>query len=260
MTDQKMMNIDILNRNMEADGSEEDVIKKVAIVGAGTMGQGIAILAASKGLDVVLIEASKNDAELSLKAIEEYIDSEIARWTMTASEKKAVISRIQITWDIADAQYTDIVIEAVTESFDVKTSVLKQLDELCPAEMIFVTNTSALGISMLAAETKRPENIIGMHFLNPVPKIPLVEIVRARFTSDETFQLVEDFAKTLDKTAVEVYEYPGYVTTRIILPLLNEAMHVVMEGVASIEGVDTAMKLGYNFPIGPLALADQIGP
>lgn len=256
MTEEQMMDIEILDRDMD-DG--DDTIKNVAVIGAGVMGQGIAILAASKGLEVVLVEREKEAAEESLISIGEYINAEIARWTMTASEKKAILARINVSWDIEDAQFADIVIEAVSENFEAKAEVLKKLDKACKEETVFVTNTSALSISILASETKRPEKIIGMHFLNPVPKIPLVEIVRARKTSDDTFQLVEQFAKTLDKTAVEVYEYPGYVTTRIIIPLINEAIHVVMEGIATAEGVDTAMKLGYNFQNGPLALADQIG-
>ena len=178
---------------------------------------------------------------------------------MTPSEKKAIQSRIDVSFEDTDVQYVDIVIEAVNESFDTKSRVLKKADELCPEKTIFITNTAALSITQLAAETNRPDKIIGMHFLNPVPKIPLVELVRARKTSDETMVIVKEFAKVLDKTAVEVYEYPGYVTTRVIIPLINEAMHIVMEGVATAEGVDTAMRLGYNFPIGPLALADQIG-
>ena len=259
MADETMMDIEILDREMELEDDSDDSLKKVAVVGAGIMGQGISILAASKGLDVILIEATKEDGERSLTEMEKYIDSEIARWTMTASEKKAIMSRVEISWEIEDAQYSDIVIEAVSENFEVKSKVLKALDKVCPAKTIFITNTSALSISMLASETERPDKIIGMHFLNPVPKIPLVEIVRARKTSDETFKVVEEFARTLDKRAVEVYEYPGYVTTRLIIPLLNEAMHVVMEGIASPDGVDTAMRLGYNLQIGPLALADQIG-
>lgn len=258
MTEEQMMDIEILDRDMDIDDGD-DTIKNVAVIGAGVMGQGIAILAASKGLEVVLVEREKKAAEESLISIGEYIDAEIARWTMTGSEKKAILARINVSWEIEDAQFADIVIEAVTENFEAKAEVLKKLDKACKKETVFVTNTSALSISILASETERPEKIIGMHFLNPVPKIPLVEIVRARKTSDDTFQLVEQFAKTLDKTAVEVYEYPGYVTTRIIIPLINEAIHVVMEGIATAEGVDTAMKLGYNFQNGPLALADQIG-
>jgi 3-hydroxybutyryl-CoA dehydrogenase len=259
MASEKVMDIEILNREINNEGSDHDTIKSVAIVGAGVMGQGISILAASKGLDVILIEVNKAAAELSIKEIDKYIDGEIARWTMTASEKKAILARIQTSWDIQDAQYSDIAIEAVTENFETKTRVLSGLSEHCSDDTILITNTSALSISSIAENIPSPERIIGMHFLNPVPKIPLVELVRARKTSDETVKKAEAFSKMLDKTAVEVYEYPGYITTRIIIPLINEAIHVVMEGIASAQGVDTAMKLGYGFPIGPLSLADQIG-
>ena len=259
MADEKVMDIEILNREIEMENESEDVIKKVAVIGGGVMGQGISILCASKGLDVILFEIDDDSCQKSLVEIEKYIDNEIARWTLTPSEKKAIQSRIDVSFEDTDVQYVDIVIEAVNESFDTKSRVLKKADELCPEKTIFITNTAALSITQLAAETNRPDKIIGMHFLNPVPKIPLVELVRARKTSDETMVIVKEFAKVLDKTAVEVYEYPGYVTTRVIIPLINEAMHIVMEGVATAEGVDTAMRLGYNFPIGPLALADQIG-
>jgi 3-hydroxybutyryl-CoA dehydrogenase len=259
MADENVMDIEILNRDMELNEESDDVIKKVAVIGGGVMGQGISILAASKGLDVFLFELNEDACNRSKVGIEKYIDSEIARWTMTPSEKRAILSRVQFTWEALDAKYADIVIEAVNENFETKAHIMRELDAICPPETIFITNTAALSISALASQTQRPDKIVGMHFLNPVPKIPLVELVRARMTSDETVQKVKEFAKVLDKTAVEVYEYPGYITTRIIVPLINEAMHVVMEGVATAEGVDTAMKLGYNFPIGPLALADQIG-
>jgi 3-hydroxybutyryl-CoA dehydrogenase len=151
------------------------------------------------------------------------------------------------------------VIEAVDEDFELKKSIFKKLDQICPPETIFVSNTSTLSLTKISEVTKRPDKIIGMHFLNPVPKVPLVELVRALKTSDETFKKVKAFAEQIGKTVVEVYEYPGFVTTRVILPMLNEAMHVLMEGIATAEGIDTAMKLGYNFQMGPLEMADTMG-
>jgi len=187
------------------------------------------------------------------------MDAEIDRWTMTESEKKAILSRTTVTEEIDSAIYGDVVIEAITESLVAKQNLLKKIDEICDDETVFVTNTSALSITEIAEVTNRPEKIIGMHFLNPVPKIPLVEIVRGLKTSDDTFILIKEFSETLDKTAVEVYEYPGYITTRVIVPMINEAMYILMEGVASAEHIDTAIKLGYNFSKGPLSLADMIG-
>jgi len=254
-----IMDINIL-RQAELEGSDAvDAVKVVAVFGAGTMGQGISQLIASKGMEVLLIERDKDMAKLGFKQLEENIDQEIARWTMTESEKRAILSRIKVSSKVEDAIHGDLVIEAITENLQAKQNLLQKIDTICEPETIFITNTSALSITEIASSTTRQDRVIGMHFLNPVPKIPLVEIVRGLKTSDETYQFIKQFAETLDKTAVEVFEYPGYITTRVIVPMINEAIHILMEGVASAEHIDTAMKLGYNFPRGPLALADQIG-
>ena len=187
------------------------------------------------------------------------MDAEISRWTMTESEKRAILSRTTFTSDIESATYGDLVIEAVTENLVVKQNLLRKIDNICDKNTIFITNTSALSITEIAAVSERQDKIIGMHFLNPVPKIPLVEIVRGLKTSDETFRIVKEFSENMDKTAVEVFEYPGYITTRVIVPMINEAMYILMEGVASAEDIDIAVKLGYNFSKGPLSLADMIG-
>jgi 3-hydroxybutyryl-CoA dehydrogenase len=210
-------------------------------------------------MDVILIERTEELAKAGLQKLDESMDAEIARWTMTQSEKKAILSRTTVTSDIGSAIYGDLVIEAITENLSAKQNLLKKIDSICEKNTIFVTNTSALSITEIASVTERQDKIIGMHFLNPVPKIPLVEIVRGLKTSNETYKLMKEFSETLDKTAVEVFEYPGYITTRVIIPMINEAMYILMEGVASAEHIDTAIKLGYNFPQGPLRLADRIG-
>lgn len=260
MADQNdVMNIEILNRSELDELNTEEQIQKVVVFGAGTMGQGISQLIASKGMDVILIERYKELVGIAKNKLEETMDAEIARWTMTESEKKAIMSRTTITSDIESAVYGDLVIESINEDLTAKRNLFIKIDKICEKDTIFVTNTAALSITEIASVTERQDKIIGMHFLNPVPKIPLVEIVRGLKTSNETYELTKDFAETLDKTAVEVFEYPGYITTRVIVPMINEAMYILMEGVASAEHIDTAIRLGYNFSKGPLALADGIG-
>lgn len=257
--EKKVMNIEILSRGALELEESDQAIKKAVVIGAGIMGRGISQLIASKGIDVILIERNQEGAESGRARLEESMDAEIERWTMTESEKKAILSRTTVTSEIESAIYGDVVIESITENLVAKQNLLKKIDDICDKETIFVTNTSALSITEIAEVTQRQEKIIGMHFLNPVPKIPLVEIVRGLKTSDETFNIIKEFSETLDKTAVEVYEYPGYITTRVIVPMINEAMYILMEGVASAEHIDTAVKLGYNFSKGPLSLADMIG-
>ena len=260
MADNKnVMDIEILSRSGLEELDSEGKISKVVVIGAGTMGQGISQLIASKGIDVILIERYDELAKLAVKRLEDNMNSEIARWTMTEAEKKAILSRIKVTSNIETAVYGDIVIEAINENLVTKQNCLKKIDEICNKDTIFVTNTSALSITEIAAVTNRQDKVIGMHFLNPVPKIPLVEIVRALKTSDETYNTVKEFSERIDKTAVEVFEYPGYITTRVIVPMINEAMYILMEGVASAEHIDTAVKLGYGFSKGPLTIADMIG-
>ena len=257
--DKNVMNIEILSRGTLEIEETEQTIKKAVVIGAGIMGRGISQLIASKGIDVILIERDPEGAESGKQKLEESIDAEIERWTMTESEKRAILSRTTVTSDIQSAIHGDVVIESITENLVAKQNLIKKIDSICDPETIFVTNTSALSITEIAEVTGRPEKVIGMHFLNPVPKIPLVEIVRGLKTSDDTFNVIKEFSETLDKTAVEVYEYPGYITTRVIVPMINEAMYILMEGVASAEHIDTAVKLGYNFSKGPLSMADMIG-
>ncbi len=238
---------------------EKDQIGYIAIIGLGVMGRGICQTIAAAGMDVLGVERNRETVELSITAIKSNLDREIQRWAITKNERQAILSRIKITDEIEQITECDLVIEAIDEEFSTKQNLFNTIDSLCPPHTIIISNTSTLNLTKLAAKTNRADRIIGMHFLQPVPKIPLVEIIRALKTSDETFLKVKDFAEHLGKTVVEVYEYPGFVTTRVIVPMLNEAMHVLMEGIATAEGIDTAMRLGYNLTMGPLELADTIG-
>jgi 3-hydroxybutyryl-CoA dehydrogenase len=234
-------------------------IRAVGLVGGGTMGQGIAITCAAAGLDVLLREKTPELARESLEEIGHALDRDIAKWRRTQSEKKAVLGRVRTLDDFDALEKADIIIECVPEDLELKTSIFQRLDQICPPEDILATNTSSLSVTEIGARTRRSDRVIGLHFLQPVPKVPLVEVVRGLGTSDATFRQALDFVRVLGKTGIEVFEYPGYVTTRVILPFVNEAMHVVMEGVATPDAVDTSMKLGYGLPVGPLALADRIG-
>lgn len=235
-------------------------INKVIVCGGGVMGRGIAQLIASTGTEATLVDLTDEIVSESLRLLSEEMDSEIEKWGMTLSEKKAILSRIKGSTQLVDTCDVPLVIEAIPEDLEKKRKLFKELDNLCSKDTIIVTNTSTISITELAAVTKRPDKVVGMHFLFPVTKIPLVEIVRGLKTSQKTYDFVRQFAEEqLNKKAVSVYEYPGYVTTRIIVPFLNEAMHVLMEGNASAEDIDTAMKLGYGFNIGPLSLADLMG-
>lgn len=232
---------------------------KFVVVGAGVMGQGLAQAIAALGHEVTLLDRTTKLAEKGIKGIAESIDREIGRWGLTKSDKKAILARIYPSSDLSVAEDAEIVFEAVWEELDKKRALFEKLDSVCSAETVFVTNTGTLSISEIAQATERPEKVIGMHFLNPVTKIPLVEIVKGLKTDEATFRKAVEFADLLEKKWITVNEYPGYVTTRIIVPLLNEAMHVLMEGVATAEDVDEAMKLGFGFNVGPLALADMMG-
>jgi 3-hydroxybutyryl-CoA dehydrogenase len=234
-------------------------LRTVGVVGAGTMGQGIALACATAGLDVLVHDRSPEMAARALREIEETLDRDIAKWRRTEGEKRAALARIRGVQAMEQLEAAQFVIESVPDVLEVKTQVFHELDRVCPPEDVLATNTSTLSVTEIAAGTKRPDRIIGLHFLHPVPVVPLVEVVRGLATSDQTFRTALELVRLLGKTGVEVFEYPGYVTTRVILPFLNEAMHVVMEGVATAEAVDTSMRLGYGLPAGPLALADRMG-
>lgn len=238
---------------------ELERIEYVAIIGGGVMGQGIAQTISSAGIDVLIIEKDEQHLQFAQDRLGESMDREISRWAMTKSEKKAILSRIKWSCDISEVSECDLIIEAVDENLELKKSLIEKVDSLAGSSTVIVSNTSTFSLTEIAASTHRPEKIIGMHFLNPVPKVPMVEVVKGFNTSEETLVKVKAFATRIGKTAVEVYEYPGFVTTRAIVPLLNEAMYILMEGVATADGIDTAMKLGYNFPMGPLEMADAMG-
>ncbi|MCX6174240.1 MAG: 3-hydroxyacyl-CoA dehydrogenase NAD-binding domain-containing protein [Ignavibacteriales bacterium] len=240
---------------------EEDLgrIDYVAIIGGGVMGQGIAQTIANAGVDVLLIEKSEEQLERAKENLTATMEREIARWALTQSEMNSVLSRIKWTTELSEIPECDIIIEAVDENYDLKRKIFKELDLIAKPETIFISNTSTLSLTKIAEVTNRRDRIIGMHFLNPVPKVPLVELVRALETSDKTVEIIKKFASRIGKTAIPVYEYPGFVTTRAIVPLLNEAMHILLEGLATAKDIDTAMRLGYNFKVGPLEMADTMG-
>jgi len=235
------------------------IVRTVGIVGAGTMGQGIAVACAAAGLDVLVSERTSQSAQAAMAEIVQGLDHDIAKWRRTESEKRAILARIRTVDSFGALEAAQLVVEAVPDDLELKTAIFQELDLACPPEDILATNTSALSVSEIAARTKRPDRILGLHFLTPVPVVPLVEVVRGLSTSDQTLRDALEFVRLLGKTGIEVFESPGYVTTRVILPFINEAMHVVLEGVASAEAVDTSMRLGYGMPLGPLALADRMG-
>jgi 3-hydroxybutyryl-CoA dehydrogenase len=223
------------------------------------MGQGIAVACAGAGLDVVVSEKTEERAAQCLDDVARALDRDISKWRRTEGEKRAILARVRATTGLAALSAAHLVVECVSEDLELKTSIFQELDRVCSPTIVLATNTSALSVTEIGARTLRPDRVIGLHFLAPVPQIPLVEVVRGLRTSDATYASALEFVRLLDKTGVEVFESPGYVTTRVMIPFLNEAMHVVMEGVATPQAVDTAMKLGYGLPIGPLGLADRMG-
>jgi 3-hydroxybutyryl-CoA dehydrogenase len=236
-----------------------DKFQSVGVIGLGIMGQGIVETVASAGIEVIGIEKNEKTLKEGMDGLGRAMDLEIKRWGRTASEKRAVLSRVKGSTQLADVKNCEIVIEAVDENFELKRQIIESFYSIGKEDAVFVSNTATLSLSKLAQFAKRADRIIGLHFLNPVPRIPVVEVVRAMKTSDETFALVKSFAERIGKTAVEVFEYPGFITTRVILPMLNEAMHAHMEGIARAEDIDTAMRLGYGMQMGPLEMADAMG-
>jgi 3-hydroxybutyryl-CoA dehydrogenase len=255
MVEENLKLEDLLGKN----NFNDEAVNSVAIIGAGVMGQGIAQTISSSGIDVVIIERNEDNLNKAKESLGDSIDNEIKRWALTQSEKKAIFSRINWELSIEKVKECDLIIEAVDEDLELKKEIFKTIDKLARKETIFISNTSTLSLTKIAESTNRRDKIIGMHFLNPVPKVPLVELVKCLYTSNETVEKVKSFAARIGKTPVEVYEYPGFVTTRAIVPLLNEAMYILLEGVATARDIDTAMKLGYNFQTGPLEMADMMG-
>ncbi|AEG14816.1 3-hydroxybutyryl-CoA dehydrogenase [Desulfofundulus kuznetsovii DSM 6115] len=234
-------------------------VQKVMVVGAGQMGSGIAQVAAVAGCRVILNDIKDEFVQRGLSNIEKNLSRDVSKGRLQEDQKAEILARITPSTSLADAKDVDLVIEAAIENMEVKSSIFKQLDEICPAHTILATNTSSLPITQIAAATKRPEKVIGMHFMNPVPVMKLVEVIRGLATSDETFAVVKAMSERMGKVPVEVNDAPGFVSNRVLLPMINEAIFCVYEGIATPEAVDQVMKLGMNHPMGPLALADLIG-
>lgn len=234
-------------------------IKTVMVVGAGQMGSGIAQVAAQSGFKVILNDMKDEFVQRGLQTIDKNLSRNVSKGRISEEDKKEIQSRIKVSTDLQDAKDADIVIEAATEKMDIKTMIFKTIDQAAPSHAILASNTSSLPITEIAAVTNRPAQVIGMHFMNPVPVMKLVEVIRGLATSDEVYKAVEELAKKMDKTPVEVNDFPGFVSNRVLLPMINEAVYAVYEGVATPEAVDQVMKLGMNHPMGPLELADFIG-
>lgn len=235
------------------------MFKKVGVVGAGQMGNGIAQVVASKGIPVVLNDISESALEKAVATITKSCDRLIKKERMTTNEKESLLKQLTTTTQMSDLSACDFVVEAATENIDLKLKIFKQLDEVCDENAILATNTSSISITKIAAVTSRPHQVCGMHFMNPVPIMKLVEGIRGLQTHEEVFQKTKTFAEHLGKTFVEANDMPGFAVNRILMPMINEAIYTLHEGIASVEGIDTAMKLGTNQPMGPLTLADFIG-
>jgi 3-hydroxybutyryl-CoA dehydrogenase len=235
------------------------VFERVAVVGAGTMGNGIAQVFAAFGSKVALVDVDEAALVRGVAAIEGSLGRLVKKSLVTEADAKSTLGRIAPSKDFGSLREEALVVEAIVEKVEVKRAVFEKLDRQLPPATILATNTSSISITKIAAATKRPDKVIGMHFMNPVPLMKLVEVVRGQETSDETCAKVKACAEALDKVPVEASDYPGFVSNRVLMPMINEAVYCLMEGVSSREGIDTVMKLGMNHPMGPLALADLIG-
>ncbi|MDN4071546.1 3-hydroxybutyryl-CoA dehydrogenase [Fictibacillus terranigra] len=234
-------------------------VKTIMVIGAGQMGSGIAQVCAMANYKVYLHDLKEEFVQKGMESISRQLARQVEKGKMAADERKAVLERLHPSTDIQNAADADLVIEAVIENMDVKTQVFKMLDEMAPEHAILASNTSSLPITEIAAVTNRPERVIGMHFMNPVPVMKLVEIIRGLQTSDGVYQLIEEVTKQVGKVPVEVNDFPGFISNRILMPMINEAIFALYEGVAEPEAIDEIMKLGMNHPMGPLTLADFIG-
>jgi 3-hydroxybutyryl-CoA dehydrogenase len=234
-------------------------IQTVGVVGAGTMGNGIAHVAARSGFKVILHDLEKSFLDRAVSTIGKNLDREVAKGKISADDKLSALSRISLTSQNATLAAADFIIEAVIENFETKAKVFQTLDEIARPGVILASNTSSISITKIASKTKRPDRVIGMHFMNPVPMMTLVEIVKGLATSDATYQDTKQLAESFGKTPVEVNDFPGFVSNRVLMPMINEAVYCVMEGVGTAEAIDSVMTRGMNHPMGPLALADLIG-
>jgi 3-hydroxybutyryl-CoA dehydrogenase len=234
-------------------------INSIGVVGAGQMGQGIAQVAAVRGYEVSLSDVSQDALDAGVAVITKSLNRLVSKEKMTADDRDAALARISTTTSTEEVAQADLVVEAATENEEVKFAIFRKLDEFAPANTILATNTSSISITRIAAETSRPDKVIGMHFMNPVPIMKLVEVIRGLATTDATYDAVAATSEKMGKTTVEAEDYPGFIVNRILMPMINEACFALMEGVGSIEDIDAAMKLGTNQPMGPLTLADFIG-
>lgn len=234
-------------------------IKKVAVIGAGTMGSGIAQVFAAHGYPVVMTDIKDEFVKRGMAAIDKSLSRLVKKELLDEKTKGEILGRITTSTSVKDAASAGLIVEAALEDFATKTAIFKELDRLAAKETILATNTSSISITALAAQTSRPDRFIGMHFMNPVPLMKLVEIIRGLATSDETTRVIVALSEKLEKVPVEVNDYPGFVSNRVLMPMINEAVFCLMEGVATPEAIDNVMKLGMNHPLGPLALADLIG-
>ncbi|QWU47845.1 3-hydroxybutyryl-CoA dehydrogenase [Bacillus sp. NP247] len=234
-------------------------VQKIVVIGAGQMGSGIAQVCAMAGYDVKVQDLKQEQLERGLAVISKNLARQVEKGRMKEEEKEATLNRLTWTLDLNSVKEADLVIEAAVEKMDIKKKIFANLDEIAPEHAILATNTSSLPITEIAAVTKRPEKVIGMHFMNPVPVMKLVEIIRGLATDDAVYETIEDITKKIGKVPVEVNDFPGFVSNRILLPMINEAIYTLYEGVATKEAIDEVMKLGMNHPMGPLTLADFIG-
>jgi 3-hydroxybutyryl-CoA dehydrogenase len=234
-------------------------IKTFGVIGAGQMGGGIAQVAATSGFDVIMSDINEECTARGLGVIENNLKRSVDKGRLEADQATAILSRLKTTTNLEDMAAADYVVEAAVEMEELKFALFRQLDEVCPEQVILATNTSSIPIGRIGAQTKRPDKVIGMHFMNPVPVMKLVEVIRGLATSQETFDITWQLCKKFGKTAAEANDYPGFIANRILLPMINEAIFCLDQGVGRAEDIDTVMKLGMNHPMGPLALADLIG-
>ena len=231
----------------------------IGVIGAGTMGNGIAQTAANSGFDVIMCDIQEDFVQKGFAAIGKSLDRFVKKETMTEEQKTEVLGRIKTTTKLEDLKNCSLIVEAATENFEIKKQIFQKLDEICDENTILSSNTSSISITKIAAVTKRPDKVIGMHFMNPVPLMKLVEVIRGIATSDETYERVKEMSEQMGKTPLDCEDFPGFVANRILLPMINEAIFALYEGVATKESIDGIMKLGMNHPMGPLTLADFIG-
>ncbi|MCM2272702.1 MAG: 3-hydroxybutyryl-CoA dehydrogenase [candidate division Zixibacteria bacterium] len=234
-------------------------IKKVTVIGSGTMGNGIAQVFASCGFDVTVVDLKQEFLDRAFSNITKSLERIVKKGALSEDDKNSTLKKIKTSTDLDSAKESQLVIEAVTENLEVKLDIFRRLEAACPPEVVFASNTSSLPITQLAASTKRADKFIGMHFMNPVPMMKLIELIRGIATSDETYALISDLSRKLGKTPVEVNDFPGFIANRILMPMINEAIYAHMEGVGTVEAIDEVMRLGMNHPMGPLQLADFIG-